>query len=87
MGYSSSSIMFNSKLELKGAQRAVTDISQAETQAKNNQKFKDRELKIDRAGFKDVGKINDRCMIRIKKVLEFIIVCFIKLGNNDSGFA
>lgn len=72
---------------LAGAQPTVTDISQAEKQAKDNHDEEKTEFIVDWNNFKDKDTIEDRCMIRIKKVVEAIIECWYKFGNNDTGFA
>lgn len=72
---------------LAGAQPAVTGVSQVEKQAKDDHKPKEVEFKTDWRMFKDEDAIKDRCMIRIKKVIEAIIECWNKFGNNDTGFA
>lgn len=58
---------------LAGAQPAVTGISQAEKQTKSNHKNKETEFQVERRNFKDEDTIEDRCMIRIKKVIEVTI--------------
>lgn len=72
---------------LAGAQPAVTGISQAQTQANHDLKTDDGEFKIDWTIFKDEDAIDDRCMVRIEKVIEVIIECQYEFGNNDTGFA
>ena len=72
---------------LAGAHPAVTGISQAEKQAEDDYNDEEEEFKINCRNFKDEDTIEDRCVIRIKKVIEVTIEWWNIFGNNDTGFA